>query len=92
MPFLADDMVDKLLDEAEVHGSCFAAHREPELSLFARRAEAGELVRPAPRLYARREHWMMLCPEERELHVIRASRDSARIGSSAGRRRRCSTG
>ena len=56
MSFLADDMVDMLLDEAEAHGSCFAAHREPELSLFARRAVAGELVRPAPRLYARREH------------------------------------
>lgn len=77
MPFLADDMVDMLLDEAEAHGSCFAAHREPELSLFARRAEAGELVRPAPRLYARREHWTTLCPEERELHVIRGI---ARLG------------
>lgn len=77
MPFLADDMVDKLLDEAEANGSCFAAHREPELSLFARRAEAGELVRPAPRLYARREHWATLCPEERELHVIRGI---ARLG------------
>ena len=37
MPFLADDMVDRLLDETESHGLCFAAHREPELSLFARR-------------------------------------------------------
>lgn len=37
MPFLADKMVDALLDEAETHGSLFAAHREPELSLFARR-------------------------------------------------------
>ncbi len=66
-----DDRVRASLDEAESRCACLEAGGNVSRRELDLRLAKGELVRPLPRLYARRDYWKGLLPDERALHKMR---------------------
>lgn len=73
MSTVASRRLDALLDAAEASGSCLVAHEERDRRALRRRlgTPGSDLISPVTGLYARREHWLQLRPDERALHVMR---------------------
>lgn len=67
-----DRIVMLFAKESEGRGACFEQGARQLKPLFDRRVDAGELVSPLPRIYARKEIWDALTPSARHLHELRA--------------------
>ena len=66
------DAVDTLLNDAESERRCAYASDKARLMALCRRVAVGELIRPYPSLYARKDYWAELQPPERTLHMARS--------------------
>ena len=66
-----DAQVEVSLAEAETRGACLHSYSELVHKDLRRRRKLGQVVEPLPGLYARKEYWKGLNPEERAMHKIR---------------------
>lgn len=66
-----DAQVETSLAEAESRGACLHSYSELVHKDLRRRRKLGQVVGPLPGLYARKEYWKGLGPEERAMHKIR---------------------
>lgn len=67
------DEVEEAFAAAETRGMCLCVKSDRTKRLLDRRAEAGTVVAPFPRVYARASYWKSLSPEAQALQVIRAA-------------------
>lgn len=67
------DEVEEAFAAAESRGMCLCVKSDRTRQLLERRALAGTVTEPFPRVYARADHWRSLSPSARSLHVIRAA-------------------
>lgn len=65
----ARERVNRMLDDAERAGSCFAPTCEKDRKALCRMGE--EVLEPLDGLFARRATWAALTPPEKALHVMR---------------------
>ena len=65
-----DREIERLLDKAQIEQSCLGATNRIMREALDRRI-GEQLVRPRPRLYARKAYWEKLGKSERERHIIR---------------------
>ncbi len=65
-----DREIERLLDKAQFEQSCLGATNRIMREALDRRI-GEQLVRPRPRLYARKAYWEKLGKSERERHIIR---------------------
>lgn len=65
-----DREIERLLDKAQFEQSCLGATNRIMREELDRRI-GEQLVRPRPRLYARKTYWEKLGKSERERHIIR---------------------
>lgn len=63
--------LDEMFDQAERLRQCAQPTSRNETQAMYRRVKAGELIRPAPHLYARASTWKRLPKDERSRWVIR---------------------
>ena len=66
-----DAQAETSLAEAESRGACLHSYSELVHKDMRRRRKLGQVVEPLPGLYARKEYWKGLGPEERAMHKIR---------------------
>lgn len=66
-----DAQVETSLAEAESRGACLHSYSELVHKDLRRRRKLGQVVEPLPGLYARKEYWKGLNPEEQAMHKIR---------------------
>lgn len=59
------------LDEAQARGACLNSYSELAHKDLELRLGRGELVRPMPGLYARKDYWETLPPTQRTMHKMR---------------------
>lgn len=57
--------------EAESRGSCLAPSTDADAVALKRRCKKGEVVEPAPGIYARPGYWQSLPPDARAMHLMR---------------------
>lgn len=65
--------VEEEFAAAESRGMCLCVKGDRTRQLLDRRAKAGTVVAPFPRVYARTNYWKSLSPSAKSLHVIRAA-------------------
>lgn len=65
--------VEEEFAAAESRGMCLCVKGDRTRQLLDRRAKAGTVVAPFPRVYARIAYWRSLSPSVKSLHVIRAA-------------------
>lgn len=68
----AAERMRRLLDCAEREGSCCIVTKKADRRLFDRHVAAGDLVRPAPGVYAESSSWEGLNTLDRHLRLVRA--------------------
>lgn len=68
----AQRRLDAALDQAEARGSCLAPATRADDAALKRRLPKGEVISPAPGIFARPEYWLGLHPDERALSIMRA--------------------
>ena len=66
----AQRRLNAAFSEAESRGSCLAPCSEADAVALKRRCAKGEVLEPAPGIYARPLYWQTLAPDARAMHIM----------------------